>query len=377
MKRRGLLFVAIAVLLGVLALAAWKVWQNRVGENDPGKIRIGAILPLTGDGAIYGNDLQRGINLAFQQSPLKDKIELVFEDDAADVTTGINALNNLSFRGIDIVIGGIMSNVANGLLPIVNSKHILLLSPKATDVGLSRENDFFFRIWPTDDVDGKYAATYITDSLHMKRIAILYDNGTYGVGINREFKNNLKDKGVNIVFDEGFTSGQTNFKTQINKIKQLRPDVVFLPAYYKEVILILKQMNELNCDFYIAGVSSFNEQTVKNAAGRLEGKVFFTYPQFSVDNEDSVSAEFVKAFRETNPDREPNAFSAHGYDAFKVLENCISTLLADGKAVSADNLKSAMEKMDTYHGVTGDLRFDVYGDAEKGLQIIWLKDLKF
>lgn len=374
MKRKGLIVIAVAIVLVIVGLLVWKgVGKN--GEKDT--IKIGAILPLTGSGAIYGDDLRRGIELAYQESPLKDKIEIVFEDDAADVTKGINALNNLSFKGIDVVIGGIMSNVANGLLPIANNKHILLLSPKATDVGLSRENDFFFRIWPTDDVDGKYAANYITDSLHLKRIAILYDNGTYGVGINREFKNNLNDKGVEIVFDEGFASGQTNFKTQINKIKKTNPDVVFVPAYYKEVVIILKQMNELSCDFYIAGVSSYNEASVKNAAGKLQDKIFFTYPQFSVNDADSISKQFVESFREHNPDREPNAFSAHGYDAFKIIEKNISILLEEKKDVNADNLKTTMEDMDTYHGVTGKMKFDAYGDAEKSLQIIWLKDLNF
>ena len=374
MKRKGLIIVAVAIALAVVGLLVWKGTAKNKGEET---IKIGAILPLTGSGAIYGDDLRRGIELAYQESLLKDKIEIVFEDDAADVTKGINALNNLSFKGIDVIIGGIMSNVANGLLPIVNNKHILLLSPKATDVGLSRENDYFFRIWPTDDVDGKYAANYITDSLHLKRIAILYDNGTYGVGINREFKNHLNDKDVEIVFNEGFASGQTNFKTQINKIKQTNPDVVFVPAYYKEVVIILKQMNELSCDFYIAGVSSYNESSVKNAAGKLQEKVFFTYPQFSLNATDSVSKQFVKSFRKYNTDRQPNAFSAHGYDAFKILEKNISILLEEKKEVNGDNLKNALENMDTYHGVTGSMTFDAYGDAEKGLQIIWLKDLNF
>lgn len=357
-------------MIGVVALLLWKV-----RPKDDESIKIGVILPLTGPGAIYGDDLWRGIKLAYEESPLKDKIELILEDDAADVTKGINALNNLSFKGVNIVIGGIMSNVANGLLPIVNSKHVLLLSPKATDVGLSREHDYFFRIWPTDDVDGRYAASYITDSLGLRSIAILYDNGTYGVGIKREFKNNLNNKDVEVVFDEGFEGGQTSFKTQINKIKQANPDVVFVPAYYKEVVLILKQMNELSCDFYIAGVSSYNETSVKNAAGSLQDKVFFTYPQFSVNHGDAITSQFVESFRKVNKDRDPNAFSAHGYDAFKVLEKNISVLHDEGKSINADNLKDALEKMETYNGVTGKMKFDIYGDAEKDLQIIWLNKL--
>ena len=346
-------------------------------KRNSDSLKVGVILPLTGPGAIYGNDLKRGIDLAYQQSPLKGKIELAYEDDAGDVTKGINALNSLSFKGIDIVIGGIMSNVANGLLPIINNKHILLLSPKATDVALSRKNDYFFRIWPTDDVDGKYAATYIVDSLKLKRIAILYDNGTYGVGINKEFKKNLTNKDVELVFDEGFTNGQTNFRTQLAKIKLVNPDVVFVPAYYKEVVLILKQMNDLNCDFYVAGVSSYKEESVKKAASKLLDKVFFTYPQYSVESNNPQSKAFTELFRKFNIDREPNAFSAHGYDAFKIIERSITRLLDEGKSINSDNLKYEMENMETFQGATGKMRFDEKGDAEKGLQIIWLKSLAY
>lgn len=369
-QKHKLLFITV-VIVTIAGVLIWNMGKTYNSDS----IKVGVILPSTGSGAIYGNDIKRGIDLAYQQSSLKGEIELVYEDDGTDVTKGINALNNLSFRGFDIIIGGIMSNVANGLLPIVNNKHILLLSPKATDVGLSRKSDYFFRIWPTDDVDGKYAATYIVDSMKLKRIAILYDNGTYGVGINREFKNNLTNKDVVLVFDEGFENGQTNFRTQISKIKQVKPDVVFVPAYYKEAVLILKQMNELNCDFYVAGVSSYNEEAIKIAAGKLKDKVFYTYPQYSVNSNNPQSKLFTELFKKYNKDREPNAFSAHGYDAFRIIEKCIVRLKDEGKNINPDNMKNEMENMEPFHGVTGTMRFNQYGDADKGLQIIWLNSL--
>lgn len=365
MKNERLLLIALFAIFACCLISCSK----------KSEIKIGVILPLTGSGAIYGDDLRRGIETAYRESAIKEKIQLIYEDDAADVTTGINALNNLSFRNVDIVIGGIMSNVANGMLPIINAKKILLLSPKATDVGLSRESDYFYRIWPTDDVDGKYAATYITDSLHLKNVAILYDNSTYGVGINKEFLKNIDNNNVNIVFDEGYNSGQTDFKTQITKIKKANPDVLFLPSYFKEAVLILKQLNELNCDFYIAGVSSFYESEIKKSAGELSDKVFFTYPQYSSNSQNPPTRHFVEAFTLNNKDREPNAFSAHGYDAFKILETNIQSLLSEGKEINAVNVKQSMEKMEVFHGATGDLEFDVNGDAKKGLQIIWLKSI--
>lgn len=141
--------------------------------------------------------------------------------------------------------------------------------------------------------------------------------------------------------------------------------------------MILKQLNELNCDFYIAGVSSFYESEIKKSAGALAEKVFFTYPQYSTNSQNPPTKHFVDAFILNNKDREPNAFSAHGYDAFKILEINIQSLLSQEKEINADNIKQAMEKMEVFHGATGDLEFNINGDAKKGLQVIWLKDLNF
>ncbi|MBQ6080140.1 MAG: ABC transporter substrate-binding protein [Muribaculaceae bacterium] len=363
--------LAIAVLVGIMC---WHKYQPSANNNSE-TVKIGVLLPLTGAGDIYGKDLKSGIDLAYQESPIKDRIQLVYEDDATDVTKGINAFNSLIFKDVDIVIGGIMSNVASGILPIANKNHVLLFSPKATAVDLSKENDYFFRIWPTDDLDGKYSAAYVVDNLNLKRIAILYDDGTYGVGIRNEFKKYLNGKDVEVVFDEGYSSGQTNFRTQISKIKSSKPDVLFLPAYYKEAVLILKQLNENNCDFYISGVSSFLESEVKQAAGKLTNKVFFTYPLYSVDSSNPSTEYFNVQYDAAYKDRKPNAFSAHGYDSFKVLERVIMSLEKENKEVNATNMKTALEAMDVYHGATGDLRFDKNGDADKGLQILWLKEV--
>lgn len=375
MKKNSIIWavLAIAVLVGIMC---WHKYQASANNNSE-TVKIGVLLPLTGAGDIYGKDLKSGIDLAYQESPIKDRIQLVYEDDATDVTKGINAFNSLIFKDIDIVIGGIMSNVASGILPIANKNHVLLFSPKATAVDLSKENDYFFRIWPTDDLDGKYSAAYVVDSLNLKRIAILYDDGTYGVGIRNEFKKYLNGKDVEVVFDEGYSSGQTNFRTQISKIKITKPDVLFLPAYYKEAVLILKQLNENNCDFFISGVSSFLESEIKQAAGKLTDKVFFTYPLYSVDSSNPSTEHFNVQYEATYKDRKPNAFSAHGYDSFKVLERVIMSLEKENKEVNATNMKTALEVMDVYHGTTGDLRFDKNGDADKGLQIIWLNNITF
>lgn len=363
------IFITVGAIV-VITIGVF-VWLNHCDQKQE-CVKIGVILPLTGDFAIYGNDMKKGIDFAHKESDLN--INLVYEDDVADTKKAISALNSLKIRNIDIVIAGATSNVANGLLPLVNKEKILLLSPKATDPNLSKADDYFFRIWPTDDVDGRVSAQYITDNLKLKRIAIFYPNVDYGVGIKKVFVKELETKEVQIVFEAGYQNGVTDFKTQISLIKNANPDILFLPAYYREAVIILKQLNELNCDFYIAGVSSFYEKDIINSSGKLKDNVFFTYPFFSIDSQNPATQQFKEKYK-SQYNEIPNAFIAHGYDSFKVLEQNIKLLIQNKQVVSSENLKEALKNMEIFHGVTGDFRFDINGDVVKNLQIIWLKDI--
>ena len=343
-------------------------------QKNQDVINVGVILPLTGNGAIYGADLRKGIELSYNNDTTQ-RIRLFYEDDAGDARTGVSAYNSLRSRGINIIIGGAMSHVANALLPLANRDRVLILSPKGTDPDLSRENDFFFRIWPTDDVDGRVMAQFITDSLKdIKRVAIFYPNVAYGVGIQRAFIRNMENQNIEIVYNEGFQNEQTDFRTQLLRIRQVEPDVLFLPAYFKEAVIILRQLNELNCNFYIAGVSSFYEQDVVNASGALRDKTFFTYPLYSADSENPVTQNFIEDFKQKYGEV-PNAFSAYGYDSFNVIRQAISILDNSNKDITSENLKKVLESMQIIEGVTGDYVFDDSGDAIKDLRIIWLNNI--
>lgn len=370
-QKNKFLFGIIAITL-IVGISIWKYYHTPEIRNE---IKIGIILPLTGPGAIYGNDIKKGIELAYNESPLKNQIKLLYQDDAADVTKGINAYNQLKYKNVSIIIGGIMSSVANALMPLANKDKIILFSPKATTPKLSIENDYFFRIWPIDNLDGKFSAQYITDSLKLKKIAIFYSNSEYGIGIKNIFIENLNNKKSTVVFDEGFENGQTDFKSQILKIKNTNPDVVFIPAYLKEIVQILKQANELNCVFYISGVSSFFDNEVKVASGGLVNKIFFTYPEYSTNSNNPVTKIFVDRFKNEYKGQAPNAFSAHGYDSYKIIETNLQSLIKKQQKITSDNIKLSFENMDLFNGATGNFKFNKYGDANKKLQTIWLKNI--
>jgi branched-chain amino acid transport system substrate-binding protein len=123
-------------------------------------IRVGVLLPLTGDIAVYGNAIKNGIELAYEESPIKETLKLIIEDDKGETKSAITAFNKLLSDNADVVIGGAMSSAAAAIAPIAQQEKTTLISPTATLPSLSNVGNYFFRLWPSDDYDGSIIANY-------------------------------------------------------------------------------------------------------------------------------------------------------------------------------------------------------------------------
>lgn len=341
------------------------------------KITIGVVLPLTGDAAVYGIAIKNGIDLAYSESIIKDKIQIVYKDDKGSATSGVNAFSQLiDINNADVVIGGGMSSVAAALAPISKQRKVVLLSPTATLPSLSNAGEYFFRIWPSDTYDGKVVGDFAVNKLNARRIATLYINLDYGVGINNVFKKTVLEKGIEVVFDEGYAQGTTDFRTQLQKIKEIQPDILFLPGYYQEIVNILKQMNDLKMDLTILGVNSMHDDRLIDAAGVLAENIIFSYPTFDENSDDKLISSFRNKYK-ARFDEMPNAFSAQGYDSYKVLENVFKSNLSINELVQDTTIINSLLRIQEYNGVSGKFSFDKNGDVEKKLQLITILDGRF
>lgn len=347
------------------------------GEKENNTIKIGAILPITGGAASYGKMLQEGIDLATDEvnnngGVLGRQIQIIYEDDAGQATTGVSAINKLiNVREVDCIIGGAMSSVAMALAPISREKKVVLLSPTATDPALSDAGKYFFRIWPSDNYDGKVMATVARDTLKLDRIATLYINVAYGQGINNVFVNEFEELGGEIVAQESYVQGATDFRSQLTKIKELQPQALFLPGYYQEMSQILKQVKELGLKTRILSVNSFYDPRLLEIAGNTAEGAVFTYPTYDVNNNEEVTKNFVDSF-EKKYSETPDAFAAQGYDALKVLVEGINL----GKGQNSDAIIKGLLKVE-YKGPGGKIKFEPNGDVEKQLRLMTVKNNNF
>jgi len=149
MKNKLFLFSTLCLVFVALCLVFYLLPD---GKED--STTVGVILPLTGDVAVYGNAIKNGIELALDESDIKEHITLIVEDDQGETRTATTVFNRMLLQNVDIIIGGGMSSVAAALAPIAQKEQITLLSPTASLPSLTDSGKYFFRIWPSDNYDG-------------------------------------------------------------------------------------------------------------------------------------------------------------------------------------------------------------------------------
>lgn len=366
MKKRIVVFAIIVLLAFVRCNSRGKNQSDLSEEKDV--VKIGAILPLTGDAAIYGQSMRNGLQLAFDESIIKNSIQLLLEDDMGKNLQATNAGQLLLNKHVNVIIGGAQSKTADVLIPIIIKNEIPLISPGASSVDFDKISPFFFRLWPSDSYDGKIMADLIVKKLNIRDIAVFYTNSKYGEGIKKVFEDIVKRNDGNIVFSEPFTEGVKDFRTQILKIKQSGAKAVFLPGYFAEVSIILKQMKELNIDIKILGTSSFHDEKLIDYLGETMNGVIFSFPEFDIESENNVIKEFSIKYT-TRYNMKPDIWAALTYDCFKVIEKA----LING-AKSPKEIQKKLLMIRDFPGVSGIFSFDEDGNVVKSFYILTVKN---
>ncbi|MCL2722000.1 MAG: ABC transporter substrate-binding protein [Treponema sp.] len=336
----------------------------------------GIILPLTGDIAVYGIALKNGINLALDESDIKEHIKLIVEDDQGNTRTATTVFNKLLLQNVDIIIGGAMSSVAAAIAPIAQQERVTLLSPSASLPSLTNSGKYFFRIWPSDTYEGYILADHAVNVLQLKRAAVLYINNDYGVGMNSVFSGEFGKKGGEIVFSEGYAQGATDFRTQLVRIRNSNPDVLFVPGYYQEVANILRQIKDLNLNIQILGISSLYDERIIQLVGEQAEGIVFTYPSYDSKSDDETIQTFVKNYS-ARFGNAPDAFAAHGYDVMKVVEYAVKQLKKNNEPITRETLRNEIAKIRDFNGVSGKFSFDENGDVDKSMRFMTVRNGKF
>lgn len=362
MKKILTLFV-----VGVVIAVVFTVNKQKNGEKE---IKIGVILPLTGDGAKYGEEAKRGIDLAWKADP-KDKPQLHYEDDQGLSTMAVAAFQRLVAADVPLVIGPMYSSTTLAVAPIAEHNKIILFSPSASTPDMTTAGDYIFRNWPSDVFEGGEMASFVYDRLKQDKIAVLGQSLDYAMGITKEFKRKYEASGGKIIAEEYYPPGTTDFRTALTKLKSIGAKAIYLPGMYAEIAIILRQQRELGFrPLNVSCVGFDNAEVLKLAGDSAEG-VIFARPAFDAKSTNEVVRKFVESFK-AQYGVEPGIYAAHAYDAARII---LSAIERGGQSV--EGIKRALYETRDFEGVTGTTTIDPNGDVVKPIQFMKVQDHDF
>ena len=354
--------VMLVAAMAVTALTGCGSNSGSSSKKDADKYYIGGIGPTTGATAIYGTAVKNGAQIAVDEINAAGgingkQIEYRFEDDQNDAEKAVNAYNTLKDWGMQMLVGTTTTAPCIAVAGKTASDNMFQITPSASAPSvLSSGNGNIFQVCFTDPNQGIASAQYIAENKLAKKIGIIYDSSdVYSSGIEEKFEAEAKDKGLQIVSKAAFTAdSKTDFGTQLQKAKDAGADLLFLPIYYQEASIILKQADTMGYKPKFFGVDGMDGiLTVENFDTKLAEGVMLLTP-FAADAKDKAVQNFVKTYKEKYEDT-PNQFAADSYDAVYALKAAIEESKATPDMSASDMcdaLKGAMTKI-KMQGLTG------------------------
>ncbi|WP_409272638.1 ABC transporter substrate-binding protein [Neobacillus sp. SCS-31] len=379
MKKRKLagIFLSFSLIAGIIAGCGSKESSGSSGKEKDGEtIKIGVNVELSGGVASYGQSISEGLDLAVSEINKEGingkKIKLVKFDnksDASEATAG--AVKLISQDKVSAIIGAATSGNTLAQIQLAEKHKVPVITPTGTNPDITSKggklNTYAFRTCFIDPFQGTVAANFASDELNAKKAVVYIDTASdYSKGLAAAFKEAFKAKGGELLDDAAYLGKDTDFRATLTRIKSQNPDFIFLPGYYEEVGLIVKQAREIGLDVPIMGGDGWDSPKLVELAGANALNNTFITNHYSAADPDPKIQEFVEAFKSANKGKSPDAFAALGYDTAYYLADAIK------RAGSADpeKIQKALEETKDLQLVSGTLTLDENHNPIKSAAIL-------
>jgi branched-chain amino acid transport system substrate-binding protein len=368
-------------LVFALACAACLSWACQALAADD--IRIGVNAELTGPKPTVGDSCKKAAELLVAQVnaaggvKLGDKtfrLVLYVEDNEDKAESAAAAAQKLiSQNNVLAILGPNASGNAIPAATICEDAKVIMISPWSTNPKTTEGKKFVFRACFIDDFQGQVMAKFARENLKAKTAAVLYDVASeYNKGIAEFFKEVYEQNGGKVVAFETYTTGDKDFSSQLTKIKDAGPEVIFLPNYYSEVPLQIQQAKRLGITVPFIGSDSWgSEELLKLCGEDCNGYYFSTH--YAADAATEVTTKFISGYK-ARFGTTPDDVAALTYDSFGLLWQALKTAGKNDRQA----LRDALAGIPQYEGVTGNMQFkEGSGDPIKSAVILKINDGKF
>jgi branched-chain amino acid transport system substrate-binding protein len=345
--------------------------QTATASNE---ILIGHYGSMTGSEATFGVSTDNGIKLAVRERNAVggvkgQQIKLITYDDQGKAQEAVVAVTRLIQQDeVKAVIGEVASSRSLAGGPVCQRLGVPMISPSSTNPDVTAIGDMISRVCFIDPFQGFVGAKFARENLKLEKAAVLYNRAqAYSSGLNNNFKDSFQSMGGTIVSEQAYGDGDNDFSAQLTAIREAKPDFIYVPGYYTEVVNIARQARQLGITVPLIGGDGWDSEELKNAGDALN-KCYFSNHYSHEDTRPEVQ-EFVQKYQ-AEFGKVPDGLAALGYDAarllFDAMERAPST---DGK-----DLAAAIAGTKDFKGVTGTITIDSDRNAKKDAVILEVVD---
>lgn len=371
--------------LGLSSLLLLAACGNDVSEemgsgvaNDDATVKIGGNFELSGGASAYGTPMNNAVDLAIKQinekgGVLGEDVAYVSYDNTSVAQEAASVATRLATEDqVTAIIGPATTGDANAQTPVIDRAGVPAVLPAATGDEVTMKDgetvwEYIFRVCFQDSFQGEVLANFAQNDLGAEKAIILQDNSTdYAVGLSDAFRSVFKGE---VVDELNFSDGDTDFNAILTNIRDKDFDVIFIPGYYEEAGLLIKQAREMGIDQPILGPDGFaNSTLVELASAQNVNDVYYT-GHFTPNSEEPAVKEFMAAFEEEYG-VEADSFAALAYDAANLVLQAIET----AGTVDSDAITEAIATTTDFSGVTGTFSLDENHNPVKSTFVIEMQN---
>ncbi len=370
MRLRSLAWAAAAAVI----LPALGCGKGRTSDE----ILVGEYGSLTGTTATFGQSTDNGAKMAFDEinkagGVLGKKLTILVEDDQSKPEEAATAVTKLINQNhVVAMIGEVSSSRSLAAAPVCQANQVPMVSPSSTNPRVTQIGDYIFRVCFIDPFQGSVMAKFAANTLKVKRVAILVDvRNDYSVGLQTFFRENFRQLGGEIVAEQSYSEGDSDFHAQLTQIKAVHPEAIYVPGYYTEVGTIARQARELGITVPLLGGDGWDSPKLFEIGGDALNGCYLSN-HYSVDDPSLAVQKFVGDYK-ARYKQVPDALAALGYDAAKILADAMT------RAGSSDGpkVRDALAATKDFPGVTGKITINKDRNAVKPAVVLKVENGKF
>jgi branched-chain amino acid transport system substrate-binding protein len=322
----------------------------------PKRVKLGVIFAKTGEASQVNNMAFEAARYASEEinrlgGVLGHRIELVEYDNESTVLGSHKAATQAVRDGVAAVVGASWSSHSSAMAPILQAARIPMVTPISTNPSVTLFGDFIFRACYSDPMQGRLLAEFALRDLEAKTAAVLTNvNSEYSIGLGRYIRDRFSADGQ-VVLESDYLQSTTDFRSILEKVLAVKPDVVFVPSYPRDSVYIIRQAQQMGIRATFVGADGWDDVMYEYTTGELEGSYYSQH--WHPDIPDEQSRAFVERYSATHKMFRAGLV-ALTYDTVHLIADAIRR----AGSIKTEDIRTALARTTDFQGITGKIKFD-------------------